>query len=90
MVEIKYATKTDGSVPDKYIAYVGGIRKDGSPWKLTEEAVIRSSERNVSFYVTVNNKRLRVIVANHHGHRFLKTVIDQHKPYTLLKLPECP
>jgi len=90
MVEIKFVTKADGTIPDKYITYLGGVRQDGQPWKLTEEEVIQSCERNIAFFVTVDNRRLRVIVAKHNRHRFLKTVFDRDAPDILLSLPDCP
>ena len=89
-VEIVYVTKADGSNPDHFIAHVGGIRQDGKPWKLTEEEVIRSIEHNVEFYIIVNRKRVRVIVASNHQRKYIKTVLDRDTPTTLLSLPECP
>jgi hypothetical protein len=43
-----------------------------------------------NFFVDVGGKGVWVIVANHLGHKYLKTQNDSVMPNNLLSLPECP
>lgn len=89
-VEITYVIQAAGPDPERYIVSVGGIRRDGTLWKLSEEQVIGALRRNFSFFVTVNGKRYDVIVSKVNGREYIKTTADRYMPAQLLSLPACP
>jgi hypothetical protein len=77
--------------PHRRIQNVGGRNADGSRWKLSEERAINGVlEGRWRFYVEVRGKAVEVIVAEHEGRRYLKTMADGLQPDNLLSLPECP
>lgn len=80
--------------PHNRIQGLGGIQS-ALRWYLPEEDVIIELKkpeviRRWNFYVSVNNRSVLVIVANHNGRDYLKTEIDGYSPDNLLSLPECP
>lgn len=73
------------------ITDVGGINEDGSSWRITEEkAISMIRQQGWSFWVSVNGRRVDVVIASHAGRSYLKTVADDYAPNNLLALPECP
>jgi len=72
---------------------VGGLKPDGSRWKLTlKKAISDIEDGNSLFYIErTKGRRVDVIVAvNTDGSKYLKTTADREQPVTLLSLPACP
>lgn len=83
--------KPDGSDPDQRIDGIGGLNADKTRWYLKEDDAIAGIEnRTWEFYVTVNYREVKVIVAQNNGRKYLKTETDGYKPNNLLSLPRCP
>jgi hypothetical protein len=73
------------------IQNVGGIGGDGKAWKITQPACIALLKGgDWQFTVYAGGKVVRVIVAQHNGHDYIKTEADGLEPNNLLSLPECP
>lgn len=76
----------DGSDPDNRIDEVGG-----PGWKKTENVVIREIENeDREYFVEVDNARVKVVVKEREGRKYLRTDPDQTTKNNLLSLPECP
>lgn len=72
--------------PHERIQYIG----QQNAWKLSESAAIRRIEsRQDTFYVEVDGRSVDIIVAEHRGHKYLKTTTDGYVPNNLLNLDEC-
>ena len=91
-VKISCIHKDDRNNPYEAITHVGGIRPNGTRWKITQQEAIRYIENGTyDFYVDVNNDSVRVIVAiSARGNKYIKTVADGDYPNNLLALDECP
>jgi hypothetical protein len=89
-IEISYVTKAEGAYPDKCIAFIGGKRPDGKPWKLSEEQAIISLQNGVTFYIRSSKGEIPVIAVTRNRQQFLTTALDRESPDHLLKLPDCP
>jgi hypothetical protein len=90
-VRVSCINKSDRMNPHERIKNIGGVNADGTRWNLPEDkaiAGIRSGQW--TFYVTVGSNTVNVIIANHLGRDYLKTVSDGIRPDNLLSLPECP
>jgi len=89
-VEIKCINKTNRTDPHERIRNVGGI-SDGKRWKLSvAEAIAGIEAGKWNFYTIGGGKTVRVVIATHNGHKYLKTEADGIHPNNLLSLPECP
>jgi len=89
-VEIKCINKTNRNDPHDRIQNVGGINPDGKRWKLTvAEAISGIESGKWTFYTFGGGRRVKVIIANNNGHKYLKTEADGIHPNNLLALPEC-
>jgi len=88
--EIKCINKDDRLSPFERITQVGGYVD--KHWKISTESAIRYiEEEEWAFYVHVERKPVRVIVAvSRFGNKYLKTEADGAEPNNLLSLPECP
>jgi hypothetical protein len=64
----------------------------GSTQRFTEDEAINRIEKAIdSYYVErPNGHRVKVIIAEREGRRYLKTEADGEKPDNLLALPNCP
>ena len=71
---------------------MGGIKQDGSRWKLTQDkAISYIQDGTCVFYVEKSGgHRLDVIAATNVYGNYLKTVADREQPDKLLSLPTCP
>lgn len=89
--EVTCINKSDRMNPHERITHIGGTNPNGERWKLDQQAAIAGIESGKwSFYVSVDKKTVRVIVAKSaHGHKYLKTENDGEHPNNLLSLPEC-
>jgi hypothetical protein len=68
---------------------LGGFH-NSSRWLLSENAVIQDIESgNNNYYVSVGNRTVDVIIAEHEGRKYLKTTADGYSPDNLLSLNEC-
>lgn len=85
-LQVKCITKRGSHYnPHERIAAIGG---DG--WYHSEDEAIANIERGVhNYYVSVNGRLVRVVVAVHNGRKYLKTDPDGYSPNNLLALPEC-
>jgi hypothetical protein len=82
---IECVNKDPRQDPHKRIENVGG-----SGWKISESEAIRNIENGESYEVSVGGRTVGVIIAEHEGHKYLKTEADGYSPDNLLSLPECP
>jgi hypothetical protein len=91
-IQVKCINKTNRYEPHERIKNIGGTNADGTRWKLTQQEAIKAIETGkYSFYVSVQGKTVRVIVAtSRFGHKYIKTEADGEQPNNLLSLPECP
>jgi hypothetical protein len=73
--------------PHERISYIGN---SGNNWKLSEDSAIGRINRGAdSFYTLVNGREAEVVVTNHNGRAYLKTLADGYSPDNLLSLNEC-
>jgi hypothetical protein len=73
--------------PHERIQYIGN-QKQG--WRMPEDQAIRDIQNFTrTFYTFVNGKEIDIIVADHKGRKYLKTIRDGYEPDNLLGLPEC-
>ena len=91
-LRIRCIVKTDRTSAHERIHSVGGVKPDGSPWKLTQEKAISYIEDGTYlFYIEgLGGLRFDVIVAASAYGNYLKTVADKEQPDKLLSLPTCP
>jgi hypothetical protein len=92
-LRIRCTVKTDRTSAHERIQAIGGIKQDGSAWKLTQDKAISEIEEGTSmFYVErPEGHRFDVIIAmDFHASKYLKTVADREQPEKLLSLPNCP
>ena len=90
-VRISCINKTPRNDPHLRISHVGGVNQNGSRWRLSEdEAIAGIDSGKYRFYVNQQGHTVRVEIALHLGHRYLKTENDGVQPDNLLSLPECP
>ena len=85
--------KRDRTSPHERIHSVGGRGQngEGDPWLLTEDDAIEGIQSGrFRLWVSVDNKGVWVVVANHQGRLYLKTEADGFAPNNLLNLPTCP
>ena len=70
---------------------IGGRSRDGTPWRLSEDAAIAAIDNaRATFYVeSPPGHRVDVVVAQGLGRRYLKTEADGESPEGLLALPDC-
>ncbi len=89
-LKVSCINKQERFSPNERIKNIGGIHSDGSRWKLTEDAAIKSIKNgDYSFYVSFGHYEVNVIIATHNGHEYLRTVPDATGIDKLLNLPEC-
>ena len=95
-LRIRCVVKTDKTNAHERLHSVGGVKPDGSTWKLTQDKAISDIEDGTCvFYIeSPLGHRIDVIVAvSAHGtsvDKYLKTTADREQPEKLLSLPTCP
>lgn len=91
-LQISCINKEDRYNPYEKILRIGGLDANGSHWSLSQEKAIDHIEKGkYSFYVSVYNKQVNVIVAiSPYGNKYLKTEADDSTPNNLLNLEDCP
>jgi hypothetical protein len=89
-LQVTCIEKRDRYSPHERIRKIGGSNSDGTSWWLTaDEAIVGILEGRYSFYVQAGSRAADVVVAEHDGRKYLKTVADGYSPDDLLSLPEC-
>ncbi len=87
--QIKCVNKRNRTDPHERIQNVGGY--GSSQWKLTlDEAIAGIRNGQWTFWTQGGGKTVKVVIAYHNGHAYLKTEADGVQPDNLLALPECP
>ncbi|MCP3397116.1 MULTISPECIES: DUF3892 domain-containing protein [unclassified Bradyrhizobium] len=82
--------KTDRMNPHERISIVGGVYPDGRRWKKSVSQTIKDIESGEwEFYVEENGLTAGLLVAQHNGHKYIKTAADDIQPDNLLSLAEC-
>lgn len=90
-VEIKCINRMNRPDLHERIQNVGGVNPDGKRWKLSlSEAIAGIESGKWTFYTIGGGKSVKVVIATHNGHKYLKTEADGVHPNNLLALPECP
>jgi hypothetical protein len=88
-VRIRCINKTPRADPYRSITHVGG-GVPGSSWKQAQKQTIDEIEAGTyEYYVDVGGREIDVMVAEHKGHKYIKTRPDGVDPNNLLSLPEC-
>ena len=91
-LHIRCVVRTDRTNAHERIRSVGGVKPDGSHWKLTQgEAISYIQDGTHVFYVEKpGGHRIDVIVGTNAYGQYLKTAADREQPEKLLSLPTCP
>jgi glutamine cyclotransferase len=95
-LRIRCVAKNDRTSAHERIHSVGGVKPDGSHWKLTQDKAISDIEDGTSVFYMERpaGHRIDVIVAvSAEGkslNKYLKTMADGEQPEYLLSLPTCP
>jgi hypothetical protein len=92
-LRIRCVLKTGRTSAHDCIHSVGGLKPDGSHWKLTQDQAISGIEdgTHVLYVERPMGHRIDVIVAvSADGSKYLKTPVDREQPENLLSLPACP
>lgn len=84
--------RREGGSPQLRIRAVGGVRPDGSAWRMDVAEVVKAIERGERFYVEApSGDPVDVLVAHTaEGRAYLRTRADGDEPNNLLALPELP
>jgi Protein of unknown function (DUF3892) len=90
-LRVACVVRTDRVSPYHRVKAIGGQSRDGTPWRLSEEAAIVAIENErASFYVErPAGRRIDVVVGQGLGKPYLKTEADGEWPDGLLGLPDC-
>ena len=89
-IEVGCINKTPREDPHLRIENIGGV-SGGEAWKMSvDEGIAAIEAGKYRFYVNKGSNLVRVVVAEHEGHKYLKTEADDLHPNNLLSLPECP
>ena len=77
--------------PHQRVVAVGGVKPDGSRWRLTElQAVSAIKSGTTHFFITGGGRTSRVVIDHHNAREFLKSQDDGDVPESLLGLPDFP
>lgn len=83
--QVTFTNRTNRYQLHERISHIGG---DG--WRTTQRAAIASMENGEdTFFTLIGGQRVNLIVATHHGKKYLKTENDWFQPNVLLELAQC-
>jgi hypothetical protein len=90
-IRVECVTRTDRVSPYHRIRAIGGRRRDGERWRLSEDAAITAIENErATFYVEwPQGRRVDVVVGQGLGKTYLKAETDGEAPDLLLALSDC-
>lgn len=75
--------------PHEIIESLGGEYL-GEPWRLPDYLVIHYIKSGLEkYFVKVDSKKFKIIVATYQNKEYLKAEIDDYSPDSLLTLPLC-
>lgn len=73
--------------PRERVDRIGGVNADKSRWTMSQEQAIAAIEsRRTEFFVSVDGKPVKILVAEHGGLKYLKTEREKTHPDDLLNL----
>ncbi len=88
-IEVSCITKTEKYDPHERISHIGGQLKD-SQWRVPLDEAIHNIEMGFfNYYVTRNGLEVNIIIAEHNGNKYLKTINDDTVTNNLLELEQC-
>lgn len=92
LIQVTCINKIPRQDPNESITHIGGVDSNGNRWRLTlQQAISHIESRRYEFFVHVDGKATRVIVATSSaGNKYLRTEPDRTTRNNLLSLPECP
>ena len=90
-IRVECVARSDRVSPHHRIRAIGGVGRDGMPWRLSEDAAIAATEQGrASFYIErPRGHRIDLVVGQGLGKTFLKAETDHESPDALLGLPDC-
>ena len=88
--QVTCITKRQHHNPHERIQGIGGVQDRVRWWRAESDAIGDVERDPKSYFVSVNNKSVWVIVAMHDGRKYLKTETDGYEPNNLLSLTDCP
>ena len=87
-LQVMWVVTREHHSPYERIAFIGGVKPDGSGWRMSElQAITAIKTGTTHFWVTGGGHTTRVIVDHHKAREYLKTQDDGDTPDTLLSLP---
>jgi hypothetical protein len=83
--------RTERAAHEDRIAIIGGVKADGTPWRLGEsKAIVGIEAGSWALHVEgADGRRVTIVVATSAGKKYLKAQSDALVPDRLLALPEC-
>ena len=88
--QVTCITKREHKNPHERIQGIGGTEK-GTRWSRSEDNAIADVEKDSKrYYVSVDGKTVRVVVAKHEGRKYLKTEADGYAPERSLIIARVP
>ena len=88
---ITCATKLGNNYnPYERITHLEGHSDNGKISLSSEKMIDLIDNKNYTYYVDIHGKKVKIIVAERLGRKYLKTEADGYEPNNLLALGDCP